>query len=128
MFVRYVIYTAIIALAVGIQYPLWQGKGGKLRMYELQEQLAQTKAENDRLRQQNEKLAAEVESLEQGHEAIEERARLSLHLVQKGEVLVRFVPVGAADKAGMTNNKATDSRVASSQSSQLILTPQRRDE
>ncbi|MBO5658986.1 MAG: septum formation initiator family protein [Duodenibacillus sp.] len=125
MFVRYVIYTAIIALAVGIQYPLWQGKGGKLRMYELQEQLAQTKAENDRLRQHNEKLAAEVESLEQGHEAIEERARLSLHLVQKGEVLVRFVPIGAADKAGMTNSVGTDAGGDSAQSSSVILTPKR---
>ena len=125
MFVRYIIYTAIIALAVGIQYPLWQGKGGKLRMYELQEQLAQTKAENDRLRQHNEKLAAEVESLEQGHEAIQERARLSLHLVQKGEVLVRFVPIGAADKAGMTNSVETDTGGASAQSSNVILTPKR---
>jgi cell division protein FtsB len=125
VFVRYIIYTAIIALAVGIQYPLWQGKGGKLRMYELQEQLAQTKAENDRLRQHNEKLAAEVESLEQGHEAIQERARLSLHLVQKGEVLVRFVPIGAADKAGMTNRVETDTGGASAQSSNVILTPKR---
>jgi cell division protein FtsB len=125
VFVRYIIYTAIIALAVGIQYPLWQGKGGKLRMYELQEQLAQTKAENDRLRQHNEKLAAEVESLEQGHEAIQERARLSLQLVQKGEVLVRFVPIGAADKAGMTNRVETDTGGASAQSSNVILTPKR---
>lgn len=125
MFVRYVIYSAIIALAIAIQYPLWQGKGGKHRMYELQAQLAQTKAENDRLRMHNEKLAAELESLEQGREAIEERARLSLQLVQKGEVLVRFVPIGAAEKAAELSGGEQASSPDTTRPSQTVVTPKR---
>lgn len=98
MFARYAIYTIIIALAIAIQYPLWLDKGGLLRKWELEAELEKALAENARVRQENEILATEIESLEQGRDAVEERARMRLELIQKDEVLVRFVPYGVSDK------------------------------
>ena len=52
------------------------------------------------LRKRNDKLAADVEDLKQGSEAIEERARSELGLVKPGETFYRVVdPVTAAARA-----------------------------
>jgi cell division protein FtsB len=78
-------------LLLAIQYPLWFGKGGWLRVRELEHQLAVQRTTNAVLAARNAEAAAEVASLREGNEAIAERARMQLNMVRDGEVLFQFV-------------------------------------
>ena len=53
MSLRHLIYLLVFILAVAIQWPLWFGKGGVLRMQALEAELASVRAANDRLRAEN---------------------------------------------------------------------------
>jgi cell division protein FtsB len=79
------------ALIVLIQYPLWVGKGGWLRAWEMDRQLEAQRAHNRLLEARNAVLAAEVRDLKQGVEAIEERARYELGMVRDDEVFFQIV-------------------------------------
>ena len=79
----------LIALVILLQYPLWLGKGGWLRVWEVDRQLQAQRDENLRLEQRNAGLAAEVNDLKSGNEAIEERARFELGLTKQGEIFVQ---------------------------------------
>ena len=79
------------ALIVAIQLPLWLGKGGWLRVWELDQQVAARRAQNARLEARNAGVAAEVRDLKQGLEAVEERARYELGLVRPDEVFFQIV-------------------------------------
>jgi cell division protein FtsB len=81
----------LAVLIVLIQYPLWLGRGGWVRAWDIDRQLAAQKAQNDRLAARNEALTAEVQDLKQGLEAIEERARFELGMVRQDEVFVQIV-------------------------------------
>ena len=80
----------LIALVVLLQYPLWLGKGGWLRVWEVDRQLHAQREENLRLEPRNAALAAEVNDLKSGNEAIEERARFELGLTRPGEIYVQI--------------------------------------
>ncbi|HAF56294.1 MAG TPA: cell division protein FtsB [Thauera sp.] len=80
----------LIALVVLLQYPLWLGKGGWLRVWEVDRQLQAQREENLRLEQRNASLEAEVSDLKSGNEAIEERARFELGLTKPGEIFVQI--------------------------------------
>ena len=80
------------ALIVLIQYPLWLGKGGWLRAWEMDRQLEGQRAKSRQLEARNAALAAEVRDLKQGTEAIEERARYELGLIRSDEVFIQVVP------------------------------------
>jgi cell division protein FtsB len=80
---------ALIALLLGLQYPLWLGKGGLLRVADLERQLAAQREVNQQLEARNASMEAEVRDLKSGYEAIEERARYELGLVKDGEVFVQ---------------------------------------
>ncbi len=79
----------LVALLVGLQYPLWFGKGGWLRVRDMERQLAAQREVNQSLEVRNASLEAEVRDLKSGYEAIEERARYELGLVKDGEVFVQ---------------------------------------
>ncbi len=79
----------LIALIALLQYPLWFGKGGWLRVWEYDRQLEAQRGVNTKLEQRNAGLDAEVRDLKSGSEAIEERARYELGLVKPGEVFVQ---------------------------------------
>ncbi|MDX5363389.1 MAG: cell division protein FtsB [Pseudazoarcus pumilus] len=79
----------LATLAVVLQYPLWVGKGGWFRAWEVDARLVEQQDENRRLEQRNAALAAEVEDLKSGNEAIEERARFDLGLTRKQEIFVQ---------------------------------------
>jgi len=74
------------ALILLIQYPLWLGKGGWLRAWQIEGDFARQKARNGELEVRNAGLGAEVRDLKQGAEAIEERARYELGMVRQDEV------------------------------------------
>ncbi len=79
------------ALILAIQAPLWLGKGGWLRAWEVDRQLQAQRAKNAGLEARNAALAAEVRDLKQGLEAIEERARYELGFVRHDEVFFQVV-------------------------------------
>jgi cell division protein FtsB len=81
----------LATLLLLIQWPLWFGKGGWLRVSELQKQVDAQRATNAELTARNDALAAEVASLRAGREAIEERARFQLNMVRSDEVFFQVV-------------------------------------
>lgn len=78
-----------MALIVLLQYPLWLGKGGWLRVWDMDRQLTAQREANQKLETRNAGLDAEVRDLKTGTEAIEERARYELGLIKEGEVFVQ---------------------------------------
>jgi len=88
---RIIVY-GMLALLVIIQYPLWLGKGGWLRVYELDRQVNKQMDKNDALAARNAKLSGEVKDLKDGTKAIEERARAEHGMSKDGEIFVQVVP------------------------------------
>ena len=84
--------TLVLAtLLLLIQIPLWTGKGGWLRVSELEQEVAAAQARNDALRQRNAKLASEVNDLKDGTGAVEERARFELSMIKQNEIYVQIL-------------------------------------
>ncbi len=82
--------TLILLLIIALlQYPLWLGKGGWMRVWEHERQLQAQREVNQKLEQRNAALDAEVRDLKSGYEAIEERARYELGMIKDGEVFVQ---------------------------------------
>jgi cell division protein FtsB len=90
------IILSLVALLLLIQYPLWLGKGGWLRVWDLDQQVVAARKKNDELRARNAKLDSEVQDLKDGTGAIEERARLELGMIRQDEIFVRVLPPGSA--------------------------------
>jgi cell division protein FtsB len=83
--------VGLIALLIGLQVKLWFGQGGRPEVKHLRERVAAQRSDNAELRKRNEALAAEVEDLKSGTEAIEERARSELGMIKPGEVFYQVV-------------------------------------
>ena len=79
------------ALLVLVQYPLWIGKGGWLRAWQLETEVTSQKSRNAGLEVRNAALAAEVRDLKQGSEAAEERARRELGMLRGDEIFFQYV-------------------------------------
>lgn len=84
------ISLALLITLVGIQYPLWYGKGSERDLASLKIQVAEQKATNDALRAELDRLQLEAESLRDGKEALESRARERLNMIRDNEVLFRL--------------------------------------
>jgi len=92
--VRLIAVCFLLLLAL-IQYPLWLGKGGWLRVWEFQRQVAQAKANNNQLKERNAKLESEVADLKTGTDSVEERARFELGMIKKDETFVQILDTNA---------------------------------
>ena len=82
--------VGLLALVALLQYPLWLGKGGWLKVWEYDRQLQQQKEVTRKLEIRNAGLDAEVRDLKQGYDAIEERARFELGMVKQDETFVQI--------------------------------------
>jgi cell division protein FtsB len=85
---------AVAGLVVWLQWELWTGRGGIPDVDRLEQRVAAQRAENAALRARNRALAADVEDLKTGREAIEERAREELGMVRDDEVFYQVVEGG----------------------------------
>ena len=95
--------AALAFLIVVLQYPLWLGKGGWLRVRDLGAQVDAQKIVNAGLKDRNAALDAEVRDLKQGTEAIEERARSELGMIRQDEIFFQLPaapPAAAAPPSG----------------------------
>ena len=79
----------LLALLIALQYAFWLGKGGWYHGREFARQLAEQRAQNQRLETRNAGLVAEERDLKSGLDAIEERARLELNFVRPDEIFVQ---------------------------------------
>ena len=85
------ILAVIFALLIlAIQYPMWLGRGGWLRVRELDRQVGAQSRINEELKARNAALDADVRDLKQGYEAIEERARSELGMIRQDEVFFQL--------------------------------------
>ncbi|MEI2635485.1 MAG: cell division protein FtsB [Methylotenera sp.] len=103
------IFVVLIAL---LQYPLWLGKGSWLRVWNVNQQIAEQKDKNAALKQRNETLNAEVRDLKQGTAAIEERARSELGMIKQDEVFYQVIdqplPTQPANQLPETSKQGSD--------------------
>ncbi len=81
------------ALILLVQLPLWLGKGGWLRAWDIDRQVASARGRNAELERRNAALAAEVRDLKRGTEAVEERARYELGMTRPDEVFFQIQDV-----------------------------------
>lgn len=87
---RWLTLVLVVLIAV-LQYPLWLGKGSWLRVWQVDQELAQQKETNQKLKARNSSMDAEVRDLKQGYDAIEERARSELGMVKDNEVFFQVL-------------------------------------
>lgn len=81
----------LLACLILIQFPLWYGRGGWFYNEGLQAQLKVAQQKSLTIKVRNEKLRSEVEDLDTGTEALEERARQELGLVHKDEMFIQIL-------------------------------------
>lgn len=74
-----------------MQYKLWFGDASVRDVINLNQTVKEQQAKNEQVKQRNAVLAAEVEDLKTGLEAIEERARSELGMIKKDETFIHIV-------------------------------------
>jgi cell division protein FtsB len=85
----------LVLLLALLQFQLWFGIGNVPSAMRLKSQVEAQNAENATLAKRNAALAAEVSDLKGGQAAIEERARVELGMVKKGESFYQIVQAPA---------------------------------
>lgn len=98
----------LAALLMLMQYPLWLGEGGWLKVRQGNRDMQVQQTLNQRLRERNESLQAEVSDLKQGREAIEERARSELGMIAPDEIFIRVLPAPLAARPVPANPRDMD--------------------
>lgn len=95
--------TLLLLVLLGwLQYSLWLGKNGLDDYVRIRDDVARNHASNAKLKARNDQLFAEIDNLNDGKEAIEERARNELGMIKPSESFYRIVSdpnkvTGAAD-------------------------------
>ncbi len=83
--------SLLVILLLLLQYRLWVGDGGVPEVLHLQKEVEQAQQHKLQLEERNASLAAEVEDLKTGLDAIEERARSELGMVRKNEQFYQII-------------------------------------
>lgn len=86
-----ILHALLLGLLLLLQFKLWFGDGGLRELWQLEAAVEAQQEQNRELLTRNQALAAEVSDLKQGTEALEERARSELGLVQPDEEFVQVV-------------------------------------
>ncbi len=82
----------LLLLAIGLQYSLWLGKNGIRDFVRIKNDVAEQKIKNNELKIRNAQLFAEINDLNEGKEALEERARNDLGMIKQDEKFYRLIP------------------------------------
>ncbi len=86
-----VIIIILSILLLLLQSKLWFGDASVRDVLNLKQTVKEQQAKNEQIKQRNAVLAAEVEDLKTGLEAIEERARSELGMIKKDETFIHIV-------------------------------------
>ena len=87
---KWLIALLLVVLLV-LQYRLWVGEGSFAEVVSLKREIAGQERELRRLTARNRALQAEVDSLKQDLEAVEERARSDLGMIRDNEVFFQVL-------------------------------------
>lgn len=96
--IRWKLPLLLLAILGFLQYSLWYGKNNVYDYQDNMQVLADLHAENDKLKARNEQMFAEINDLQRGSEAIEERARSHLGMVKPNEYFYRIIIDSNAQK------------------------------
>lgn len=83
--------VSLIALLAILQYKFWQEADGIQDWLRLKHAITLQTAENAQLTLRNNQLAAEIEDLKHGEDAIQEHARNDLGMIRQGEVFYQIL-------------------------------------
>lgn len=97
-----VLLALLILMLIALQYRLWFGEGSVQEVWRLNQESKQARAELIRLRGRNQALKAEVADLKSGLDAIEERARSELGMIDSEEEFYQFVREKRVDQTVRT--------------------------
>lgn len=86
-----IILASLAVLFVGLQYAVWLGDFGYIRLNQLQSAIQSQQNENNDLEKRNQRLRAEVIDLKQGNAALEERARSQLGMIKENEIFYQVI-------------------------------------
>ena len=102
-----IIAALLLAAVLALQYRLWVSPTGMRDVWRTQQAIEAQTEENERLKERNRTLAAEVRDLKEGRAAIEERARTDLGMIGASETFFQVVPPapGAAAQAPATQRR-----------------------
>jgi cell division protein FtsB len=92
------ITLALATLLLLVQFPLWLGKGGWLKVSDLENQVAVAHKKADELKARNAKLDSEVRDLKDGTGAVEERARYELGMIKQNEIFIQVLGANGKPK------------------------------
>ncbi len=85
------LFVVLLAMFFVLQYRLWVGRGSQAEVYRLEQQIERQQVRLADMQDRNEKLRAEVQSLKDGLEAVEARARLDLGMIKEGETFYQII-------------------------------------
>jgi len=91
--------TLLFLLLCILQYKLWIGNGSLTEVRHLQNTRDELRAETARLKERNQSLSAEVIDLKHGQEAVEERARSELGMIETKETFYQIVDGDSLSRA-----------------------------
>jgi cell division protein FtsB len=83
------ITLVLAALLLLVQADLWLGRGSLPQVWKLQRELSAQLQANERARERNGRVNAEVTDLKEGLEMVEDKARSELGMLKPDEVLVQ---------------------------------------
>ncbi|MEY6430885.1 cell division protein FtsB [Thioalkalicoccus limnaeus] len=87
---RWLIVILLLLLGL-LQYRLWVGEGSLAEVHALRGEIARQHEELAAMRVRNAALQAEVQSLREGFDALEERARSDLGMIKRGEIFLQIL-------------------------------------
>ncbi len=107
------IFAVILAVALlALQYRLWISADGVHEVQRLETAVLVQERENAELAARNAQLAAEVENLKKGLDAVEERARSDLGMVRANETFYQVVAPDPARRDTTADAVQPDSAAA----------------
>jgi len=83
--------TTLLLLFAALQYRLWVGENSLAHIHRLKQDIVEQQRSNQRLKDRNNVLAAEVLVLKSGLEAVEERAREDLGMIKENETFFMVI-------------------------------------
>lgn len=87
------LFLILVSLLSVLQYRLWVGEGSIAEIKEILANIDEQQQELGQLRARNKAIEAEIQDLQQGLDAVEERARNEIGLIRRGETFYRIVDV-----------------------------------
>ncbi len=86
-----ILTTSLVFAFLVLQYQLWLGEDSVRALNMLEVELQAQRAVNQQFEQRNEILVIEVQDLKTGLEAVEERARSELGMIEEGETFYLII-------------------------------------